>query len=357
MKTITLRLHFVLSALGIALIALLCSTPFVSGQTNQLPIILNELQVNPLPDSANYDGQFIELWNPNPFPVDLTGFTLRDDQTSANSPTIGYRIPGGTIAANSALALTHQQTGIILDTQDTVRLENAQGDPEDAFSYNTQRTGAELPAGDHYGRRGGEDGTGDWVACQVETPSQPNDPSCDGIQVPVKVSINEINPFNFGPLGQYIEIWNINFITINIGGYQIVNASTRAVYTIPENTMVGPNSGLAFPSSQTGLVFGAADTISLVDSNGVADDAYTYDTVADGLNPGEVYGRQTNGDGLGGWQTCSDGSVNGPNDSCGQALAVSLVSNVAEASTPTLIIIASALFVTLFTSRLFLRKR
>lgn len=353
MKTTNTRYSFTLFIIGIALSVLFINTVLVSGQTPQLPVFLNEVQPNPLPPNGDYDGQFIELWNPNASDVDLEGFVIRDILSPGTGQT-SYVIPSGTIiSANSALALYNTQTGIVLDSKDVLRLDNAQGQKEDGFSYDTAQAG--FDAGDLFGRTTGEDGTGDWQICDTATPNAPNDVSCDNATVELAATLNEISPLS-DP--QYIEIWNPNSDPLDLGGFTLSNNESRASYTIPANTIVQPDSGVSFDSNTTGIILSTADTVRLADANGNQDDGFEFDTVADGLQPGDVYGRQAGSDGVGDWKRCENGSPGAESDNTcqGDTVAVGLLGASAESHTSLLLIITSVLFAMGLTTRYVLRR-
>ena len=73
------------------------------------PVVINELMINPAA-VGDASGEFVELYNSGPVPVDLQGWTLRDDGSDAYTLPVGAAVvvqPGGflVIAAQADAAL------------------------------------------------------------------------------------------------------------------------------------------------------------------------------------------------------------------------------------------------------------
>lgn len=131
---------------------------------------LNEFLPHPDSDwddsgSATSDDEFIEVVNQNPFPVDVSGYML-DDQDGGSRP---YVIPLGTVISPGELrAFFRSQTGITLnDDGDSVRLLSPAGEALDAVAY-----GRDPGADTSWSRL--PDGSGDWRADGVPSPARPN---------------------------------------------------------------------------------------------------------------------------------------------------------------------------------------
>ncbi len=106
----------------------LTSTPTTTSSPTLVPtgIRLNEY----MPAPASGDSEYVELYNTNPFPVDISGWQI-DDIEGGSSP---YTLPpGSTIPANDIFLVT--RTFGLNNTGDTVRLIAPDGALRDSHSY------------------------------------------------------------------------------------------------------------------------------------------------------------------------------------------------------------------------------
>lgn len=365
MNTITSRRYVALLASGLAGLLLLVSTLFVTAQTTQFPLRINEVQPNPLPDSADYSNQFIEIYNPNSTTVELNRFSLRDAAGDGYTQTVYFFPQDAEIAPNATLAVYHSTTDIILDSNDSVLLLNADGDYEDAFTYDAVES--DLQVNELFVRLA--DGTGDWYVCEHATPNALNDIRCDDepdSEVALRGSLNELNPFPAPPAdnydAQYVEIWNPNSSPLDISGFQLSDAGdnrSSTTFTIPDGTVVQPNSGIAFFHSQTGIIIDPIDTLQLIDpADSGVDDSFSLDVAQDGLQDGDVYSRNFSQDGVGGWFVCDESTPNDSNaDGCGNDPTVINLSNItSHAPKMTVLLVASAFVLLMLTFKLRPRK-
>ncbi len=78
--------------------------------TNYPAIVINELLPDPAPPATDATDEFIELYNPNPFTVDLHGYVLESGPTLASH----FTLPNVSVAAGSYVAFTSAQTTLTL---------------------------------------------------------------------------------------------------------------------------------------------------------------------------------------------------------------------------------------------------
>lgn len=104
------------------------AVPSVEEETANTPIadqlVISELLPNPGSPATDDSDEFVELFNPNSYAVDLAGYRL----TSGNSGSYSYTFTGGSLAAGSYLAVYSRQTKLTLsNTSGKVRLYGPDG--------------------------------------------------------------------------------------------------------------------------------------------------------------------------------------------------------------------------------------
>lgn len=144
-----------------------------SRPTGEPGIRLNE--VLPAPRRVDWDGdgragfedEWIELFNPEPRAVDLTGWRLEDRDRAGWA----YTLPAGSRIAAGGFLLVHrrQSTIALANAVDTIRLYRPEGVEADRFGWDRS------PGYDRSWSRS-VDGGGDWTADYAVTPGQPNRP-------------------------------------------------------------------------------------------------------------------------------------------------------------------------------------
>jgi len=98
----------------------------VSESVTYPNIMINELLPNPAADLSESNDEFIELYNPNQFDVDLTGWLIKDSSDKS------HIVKGITIAANSYATFYSADTHISLNnTGDVVRLYSPNSELKD----------------------------------------------------------------------------------------------------------------------------------------------------------------------------------------------------------------------------------
>ncbi len=118
--------------------------------------------------TADSNDEWVELYNPNPFAVDLSGWQV-DDAPGGSSP---YTLPAGTtLAPHGFLLLFKARTGIALNNSgDAVRLLAPDGHTVDSVTYPA------VPRTDATSWSRTADGTGTWTDAYPPSPGAPNRP-------------------------------------------------------------------------------------------------------------------------------------------------------------------------------------
>ena len=153
-----------MKAIWKALWLVLLSLVFVP-QVFAADVVINEFLPNP-PGFSESDTEWIELYNNDSASMDISGWKLDDDPSSAQT---AYTIPSGTtIAPNGFLVFGSSVTGIQLsNSSDSARLLAADNTELDTYTYDTSRV-EDIS----YGRS--IDGSGSWTNCASKTENGPN---------------------------------------------------------------------------------------------------------------------------------------------------------------------------------------
>ncbi len=107
----------------------------------------------------------------------------------------------------------------------------------------------------------------------------------------VGVLINEVE-INSNNGNEFVEIYNASSESIDLSGWQITPSVNWKKYVIPSNTVITPNSFLAFSNNNSWLNdFG--ETISLINSSGILIDQTPL--LIDSENNSKTWQRSTDG--------------------------------------------------------------
>lgn len=217
-------------------------TPQPSVETALRRVVLNEFLAN-----SEGDTDWVELFNPNDTPVDLTGVWLSDQAAALNR----YALPAGTIVpARGFLTLTQAQFGFGLRAEGEALFLTEPGRTFviDAYAFGAQTRGASL------GRF--PDGSADWYALQPPSAGAPNQP-----RRLRSVLINEL--MYHAPAGtqdDFIELWNAGPAAVDLSGWRFEGVA----FTFPD--------GFALPAG--GFVVLAEDPASAATTYGLPETAW-----------------------------------------------------------------------------------
>lgn len=141
-------------------------------------VVINEFLPNPSGPSSE-DTEWIELFNTTDASIDISGWFLDDIADGGTSPFV---IPiGTTIAAQGFVTFEKSQSNVTLNnTEDTVRLLNAQNELIDSYTY------TETTDDVSYGRR--SDGNAEWTS--FSSPSK-NTSNSTGVLIPTVTPTSE----------------------------------------------------------------------------------------------------------------------------------------------------------------------
>lgn len=238
-----------------------CAAP---GATADL--VVNEVESN------GDDTDWVELTTTGSGPVDISGFTFRDDD-DARTP---YTLPAGSVVEPGEFFVIDQVSGsnpvgfdFGLGNADSVRLFDTTGTLVADYSWTVHSLVS-------YGRC--PDGTGDMTTTTVSTKGAPNDCSSP-------VRINEVST-----TGDWVELTSIGASAVPLDGYTLTatdGTGTTGTVTVSAGTSLAPAGFLAVD-----LPLASAGTLQLRSSAGTVVDEHTWTA-----EPGASYGRCPDGTG------------------------------------------------------------
>ncbi|HKX62526.1 MAG TPA: lamin tail domain-containing protein, partial [Verrucomicrobiae bacterium] len=287
-------------------------------------VVISEVMYHPAERADGRNGEFIELYNSNPYFEDISGWHLSgelDFTFPANTilPANGFLLvapsPSDVGFIYGATGVLGGSTNKLANAGGTLRLQKRSGGIVLELQYSDQPPWPAAPDGTghslvlarpSYGqaevrawatsaRIGGSPGAADPI------PAAPLD----------HVVINEILAHTDLPLVDYIELFNYSPFTVDLTGCYLSDDPGTNKYRIPIGTILAPRSFVSFTETQLGFALGAnGETAYLVnpDQTRVLD-AVRFGGQANGISSGR------SPDGAPSWSllaTRTQGTTNGP---------------------------------------------
>ncbi|MBI2417978.1 MAG: lamin tail domain-containing protein [Ignavibacteriales bacterium] len=272
-----------------ALLVLFLLSLLIGEKAFAQTLVMNEIYSR----GVTADPDWIELYNPFPAPLDITGYKIYDSggQTGTKPK---HTAPAGTIVpANGFLVVVvdvSDSSGFGLSSSgETVWLENATGTVIDTIAFPA------LGIDTSYGRK--PDGSAAW---QKLTPTTKGTSNSGTIVLPL--SMNEIYSRGVTADPDWIEVYNPNTSALDITGYKIYDAGgqsgTKPKKIFPAGTSV-PAKGFFvivtdIPTATDSSGFGlssSGETVWLENAGGAIIDSIAFP----GLGIDTSYGRRPDG--------------------------------------------------------------
>lgn len=262
-------------------------------QPTSTPIRPAKLRINEIMAApASGDTEWIELYNPDPYPVTITGWHIIS--TSASGTIRSYALESAVIAANGYLLQTFPG-GFLPNKGTTLHLQNDQDEQiGDTVEY------PELATGQVYART--SDGETPWSLDYPPSPNATNEPPTP-TPTPLPTStpeptptdtpiptiyINEIMAAPTAGEAEWLELYNPGDTPADITGWTFKRTSgtTTRLYTIETATIAPQSYLLVYPSS--GFLPNNGAVVELLANNDIrVDTAITYPALA----TDQVYAR------------------------------------------------------------------
>jgi hypothetical protein len=243
------------------------------GAANSCPGPVTTLTINEIESNGGTPGDWVELTNTGPIPIDVSGFTVLDGDDTHTALVI----PAGTTIAPGAYYLVEEAAlGFGLGAADNVRVFDPTGALYQTYAWTAH-------AATTYGRC--PNGTGAFTTTTSSTKGALND--CGN---PVK--INEVESSGGSP-GDFIELINPGANPADISGFSVNdNDDTHTPLVIPAGTVLAPGAYYLVEEAALGFGLGSADSARLFDTTGALVDTYAWTAHA-----ATTYGRCPNGTG------------------------------------------------------------
>jgi len=249
--------------------------------SRRTPLVISEIMYHPPPRSDGRSLEFIELFNSQPFFMDISGFRIDGDVTFTFPA--GTVLPGGgflVIAKNPTdlqavygpMAVTGPYTNSLSNKSGTVRLRNRVGAVLLEINYDTQTPWPITPDGAGHSLvlarpSLGEDNPKAWAQSDLIGGSPGR---VDGLHVePVRnVVINEFLAHPDGLDLDFIELYNHGNTPVDLSGCYLTDDPATNKFRIPDGTTLAGRGFVYFTGSMLGFgLSSGGETIYLVNSN------------------------------------------------------------------------------------------
>lgn len=279
-----------------------CGTPPPAEEPAELS---TEIAINEVESNGGTPGDWVEIINLSDTPVDISGWTMKDDNDSRTDT-----VADGTIVAPGALLVLEEITGPTtegfsfgLGGNDAFRLYDTEGTLRAAYSWETHArvTYARCP-----------DGTGAWIDAPLSTKGEPND-----CTPPVRINEIESSDAAGGP--DWIELINIGTEPVDVSGLVLKDDNDSRDFAIADGTVIPTGEFLLLeeydastnPGGDFPFGLGGNDEVRLFDTDGTTlIDSYAWTSHA-----ATTYGRCP--DGTGSWETTASATPGEPNHCAG----------------------------------------
>ncbi|GAA1018739.1 hypothetical protein Aple_026330 [Acrocarpospora pleiomorpha] len=232
------------------------------------------VKLNEVESSGGAPGDWVELVNIGPIPVNVSGWLVKD-----NDDTHVFTIPSGTTIAPGTFLALDVETAYGLGGADSARLFLADGlTLVDSYSWTSH-------AATTYGRC--PNGVGAFADSAQATKGAAN--NC-GTPASV-VKVNEVESSGGTP-GDWVEVVNTGSAPVDLSGWLVKDNDDTHIFAIAPGTTIAPGAFLAL-DVETSYGLGSADSARLFLSDGLTlMDSYTWTTHAT-----TTYGRCPDGTG------------------------------------------------------------
>ena len=234
---------------GQGLFALAHATPGAPNSCVVPDVVINEIESN------GDDTDWIEVLNAGTTPIDMTGWSVMDDDPVGHADET-TPLPAGTVLQPGAYFVFDQHVNFVfgLGGGDTVTLRDANGNTVDQHVYAAHAAGvlARCP-----------DGTGDFLDIATSTKGLRN--ACGN-----PVRINEVES-DGGTPGDWVELVNPTDAVLDVSGIVVKDDDDTQVYTIPEGSAIAAGGYLVIEGADLGFGLGGGDAVRVFDGDLLVD--------------------------------------------------------------------------------------
>jgi hypothetical protein len=233
------------------------------GAVNDCP--LPDLVLNEVESNGGSPDDWVELLNPTEGPIDLSGWTVLDNDDSH----VPYGVPAGTIVGPGGYVIL-ENFGWGLGSADSVRISDPSGALVIVWSWTAHATTT-------YGRC--PDGVGELTTTLASTKGGPNE--CGS-----PIVLNEVESSDAAGGADFVELHNPTNAATDISGYTFSDNDDTHDYVFPAGTVVPSLGYLVVTDAVAGFGLGGADSARLFDAAGALVDSYEWS-----VHAVQTYGR------------------------------------------------------------------
>lgn len=266
---------------GIGAFSLAFATKGAANSCVPPTVVINEIESN-----GGTPGDWAEIKNIGAEPVDISGWTLMDNDPVGHAGDV-TPLPAGTVLAPGAYFVfdehVHFSFGLGKDDQVTIRDAHGITVAEHAWTAHAAGVYARCP-----------DGTGEFV--DVDTPTRGELNACGS-----PVVLNEVESQQGEP-GDWIELHNPTADELDVSGLVVKDDRDDHAYTIPAGTVIAAGGYLVLDEADFGFGLGGADSVRVFDgellvqeTSWTAHAATTWGRCPDATGPFAVTAAPTKG--------------------------------------------------------------
>lgn len=229
------------------------------------------IRINEVESNGGTPGDWVELYNPGPGSVDLSGYGFKDNDDSRT-----FRVAAGvSVPAGGYYLLEEAAFNFGLGTPDAARLFRPDGTLADSYNWTPH-------AATTYGRCPNASGA-------LTTTTSSTKGAANDCTPPIR--INEIES-NGGTPGDWVELLNTGASPLDLSGFLLRDNNDANTYVLPAGSTVAAGAYLVVEESSLGYGLGGEDSVRLFDPRGAVVDSYSWTAHAT-----TTYGRCPNGSG------------------------------------------------------------
>ncbi|HYE30176.1 MAG TPA: lamin tail domain-containing protein [Methylomirabilota bacterium] len=300
-------------------------------------LVISEIMYHPPPDAQGRNGEYIEIYNSEPFPADISGYRLGGSvafsiPTGTTLPPFGFAVVAPAPADLKSLRNLQQvvggfgnRTNSLPNSQGVVELWSKSGALllQAAYSDEHPWPAQADGAGHSLVLHRPSYGEADWRAWDASSVAG----GSPGTQEPLateplrNLKLNEILGNSDGADSDYVELHNRSAAALDLSDVALTDDPSTNKFTFPPQTTLAPGAFLHLTEAELGFSLEArGETLFLKHRFGPVLDAIRFDAQETGV----AYGRFPNGSGE--WRRLTSKTPGTPNQ--GVALAEIVISEI-----------------------------
>jgi hypothetical protein len=241
---------------------------------------------------ADYDSEWVEIYNGSAASVDLDGWKVDDGEGGSSS----YIVPAGSIVAPGGYLVLDLSSGLLNNDGDSIRLIRPDGIVADTTSYTSSAVDTSrcrAPDGSWYDGEQPTPGAANIplsaLAAATDVPpstSVARSPSRSApSSIPSDIRLSEVLALPKDAYdAEWVEIANDSSVPADLSGWRVDDVEDgSSPYTLPAGSTIGPQGFLAVIMPHA-LFNNTGDSVRLIRPDGLVADAFDYAAAAADLS-------------------------------------------------------------------------